>query len=262
VSEGAPRLDGATVVVTRRRDDVAALIERLETAGARAACTPMIHFAPPADPAPLAAARQQIADFDWLVLTSRYAARALLEALPAAATERPRVAALGKSTAAVVAELGWAVDLDVGGAGADALAEQLIARHALDGSRVLYPLSSLARSKLPAILQQAGADVRQVVAYQTLPPEPAARAELARNLDATQVLLVFASPSAVQHADAVVSAHAIATWSSLRVISIGPTTSRALRELGAQHISEAQQPDDDGLMDAIAAAWAAIGDSD
>jgi uroporphyrinogen-III synthase len=261
MSAEAP-LRGATVVVTRRPEDVEALVARVEAAGAQAVCAPMICFAPPAEPGPLVQARQQLRGFDWLVLTSRYAARALLEGVPAPAQQRPRVAALGKSTAQVIRALGWTIDLDGGGAGADALAAQLAQRQELVGRRVLYPRSSKARSQLPDTLRQAGATLHEVEAYQTLPPEPWARAQLASHLGATGRLFVFASPSAVEHTDEIVATQAEQqgasgeqTWATLRAVSIGPTTSRALRRVGTPRLFEAPSPDDDGLLEALVRAW-------
>jgi len=258
-------LEGVTVVVTRRPEDVGGLTARVQEAGGGVLCVPMIEFTPPADPTPLERARARVAEYDWLVLTSRYAARALLAELPVPAEGRARVAALGKSTAELINALGWPVDVDGGGEGADALAERLASEQDLAGAALLYPRSNLARSRLPATLRRAGAKVREVEAYRNQPPGPQARDAILRSLDAGPAVYVFASPSAAQHLDAILAERERAggaardmVWSRLVTVSIGPTTTRALRQLGAGRRCEASTPDDDGLMAALRVAAAYI----
>ncbi|MFH1812210.1 MAG: uroporphyrinogen-III synthase [Pseudomonadota bacterium] len=250
-------LQGRVVVITRRREDAPALVQSLEAQGARVHCIPMIRFAPPDDTTVLAQARERVADHDLLVLTSKQAVRAFLHALPPPSSAL-RVVAVGHSTAEAIRDLGWPVHVEGTGEGGEALAQQLVQQGGLDGTRVLYPVSSLARSGLPATLREAGARVDEVVAYQTLPPTLDTCAALWPLLDDTRALFVYASPSAAAHLEQLArDHHSPVPWTAHTCISIGPTTTRALRQLGALQVFEASRPDDEGLLDALARAASA-----
>jgi uroporphyrinogen-III synthase len=107
----------------------------------------------------------------WLVFTSRHAARIFLAGLAAPRGKRPLVAAVGGSTREEILRAGWPVDLEGAGRGASALAKELAQRSDMRGATVLHPRSSLAGDDLAALLGEAGAVVRGVEAYRTLPAE-------------------------------------------------------------------------------------------
>ncbi|MBD3334578.1 MAG: TetR family transcriptional regulator [Candidatus Eisenbacteria bacterium] len=247
-------LRGARVLVTRRAEESEELLEGIRRLGGRAACLPMLRIGPPEDPFPLRDARRSIDRFQWIVLTSRNGARALLDGIAPPAPVRPRVAAVGDATAEAIQMAGWPVDLLAAGRGGAALAEALRAREDLTGCRIAYPASQLARSELPQILHDAGAQVELIPAYRTLPPEvhelPEAQELHPGDLD----IAVFASPSAAKHFRRLVPrAEEILRRTDL--VSIGATTSAALQAAGAVSVIEAQQPSPSGLLDAVLEAW-------
>jgi uroporphyrinogen III methyltransferase/synthase len=140
--------------------------------------TPLIETVAPAQPTALVAAVAEIANYAWLVFTSRAAVAALLEQLLAAADARVlagvRLAAIGSDTAAALRDYGLRPDLVPSRESSDDLGRALVAqRSSSPAERVLLPRSDLADATLPDTLRGAGFIVDSVDAYRTrLPAEP------------------------------------------------------------------------------------------
>src|SRR5207247_1144648 len=90
---------------TRRREDNGPLAERLRGEGVDVIELPCLKTQPLADVSALAAAIGRLRPDDWLVVTSRPGA----DAVARAARPAPRVAAIGRATAARLADHGIAV---------------------------------------------------------------------------------------------------------------------------------------------------------
>src|SRR5688572_25662711 len=176
-------------------------------------------------------ALQHVQQFSWIVFASRRAVAAVMQRLP----DQPagvRIAAVGKSTAQVLRQRGWQVDVVPDEAEAGGLVTML-ASQVQAGTRVLYPASSRALPTISKGLAQLGVEVTQVEAYRT---EPAALdvAECRGWIERDGVgAVTFASPSAVIELE-----HALGKTDLDRLlagataIAIGATTSRALAERG------------------------------
>jgi len=244
-------LKGARVLLTRQEDDSRSLARRIEDLGGSVECIPMIEFAQPSDPGPLAQMRDRIADFDWIALTSRRAARAFLDGLPVSASSRPSIAAVGASTAAEIERNGWPVDLVSVGAGAGDLADDLIALGGIEEKTIAYPCSNLSRDEFARRAMDAGArSVAMVEAYRVVAPKIDME-----NLGETEFdIVVFTSPSGSRNY-ARLFFERTGSLEEIQPVSIGPTTTTALLELGAGWVKEAQTQNDVGLLEAVAEAW-------
>ncbi|MFQ5537828.1 MAG: uroporphyrinogen-III synthase [Gemmatimonadota bacterium] len=240
-------LAGATVVTTRTRDPEDPLVRRLQESGARVRVWPTLHFAPTSQPRLLAEAAQRMDDYDWVVFTS---ARAV-EPMAAAAGHAPdtaRVAAVGRATAAALEAAGWPVHL-TGGGGAAALARAvaaLLPDRRAGNARVLFPAGSLARPTLEEILEEAGAGVRRVEAYRTLPARPDPD-QVAADLHCGVDVVTFASPSAVDALFDALPPEVGALLDATPMVAIGSTTLEALRERGRTHATQAPEASWDGV---------------
>jgi uroporphyrinogen-III synthase len=248
------RLDGARVLLTRRMEDVGDLASRITALGGHVTCAPMIQIAPPSDPRPLEECRGRIGEYDWVALTSRHAARALLGNLPFPGSGKPRIAVVGASTAEAVRKENWDVNVEASGRGAAALAEVLADKHEVRGANILYPTSNLGRDDLDQRLEVAGARITRIEAYRTIQPEDPPREDLERMRSGGFDITVFASPSAVANFGQLAGVSSLAA-ETLVTVSIGTTTSAALREAGARRIVEAKRPDTESLLDAVREAW-------
>ncbi len=252
----ATRLAGKSIAVTRARHQAPALEALIRDYGGEPIAFPCIAIAPPTDPRLLEARLRQLADFDWLLLTSGNCARAIADCRPGIGDELAeidiRVGAAGPATAAEVRRrLRRESDFVPVESGAGQLARSL----PLGGSRrVLLPQSDIADSSTAEVLRGRGAHVTAVVAYRTV--IGAGGADLPAMLSRGQIdALSFTSPSAVAFFRRRCPA-ADALW--LPAACIGPATAAAARELGFQHIVTPAQP---GLSDMMAALAAFLASS-
>lgn len=253
------QLAGARVLLTRQVDDSVDLAEKIRSQGGEVTSLPMVRIAPPDDPEPLRRARDGIAAFDWVILTSRHAVQALLHGLGVPKGKRPKVAAVGESTAEMIRREGWPLDLVSSGRGGVALAEEIAERERITGLTILYPCSSLAGDDMAHRLETTGARVTSVAAYRTLPPDAsdaAVKRVSAEIHEGCVDIVVFASPSAVRHLREVVSGEEF--LQRLTAVSIGKTTAAAAKAEGMTRVVEASQPNTEGLFQAVKLAWSEL----
>jgi len=243
-------LHGEVVAVTRARAQASGLAQRLRELGAEVVETPAIRIAPrPLEGALLEAVRR-IGEYRLVCLTSPNGVRLLFDALAetghdARALAAATVAAIGSGTAA---------ELERHGVRADVLPERFVAEAlvealdpiAVEGRRVLVARAAEARSVLPDALRGRGAEVDEVVLYQTV-AEPLGDAERAALGRATYV--TFTSSSTVRF----LLESGLRPPESARVVSIGPVTSATAEEHGLTVHVEAERHDVDGLVDALVA---------
>ena len=241
---GGP-LAGRRILVTRGITQAATLADALRARGAAVVEIAAVEIAPPADDAPLCAAMAAIADYDWLLLTSANAVRAVA-ALESTLPGRLRLASAGPATTrAACGELrGAAIAAEAGDPfGGEALARSLSAFD-LTGARVLFPVSDRSPAALAEVLRGRGARVDVVVAYRTVAPEGTAervKEALRSGVDA----IAFASPSAVDALSEVAEAREVAA------IAIGTTTADAARAAGFARVAVAARATADGLAEAV-----------
>jgi uroporphyrinogen III methyltransferase / synthase len=251
-------LAGKRIVVTRAREQAHDFIQYLREMGAEVLLMPTVAFAPPDDWAPVDAALQQSAQFDWVLFTSRNAVgffcqrwRELELDLDLFQLAKPLIAAVGPATAQVASENGLRVDYVAKANTGKALAAEM--RLSLSGKSVLLPRSDRADDRLPDALREAGAFVTTVVAYRTSAPESLDPEILARLRLAEVDAISFASPSAFHNlARFIGSSEELASLSQrVPFAAIGPTTARALRDAGVRVAMEAVEPSPACLADAI-----------
>ena len=244
-------LAGRRIVITRAEGQGGEFAARLGALGAEAIEFPTISIRPAADFAPLDAAIARLGEYDWLIFTSANGVRFFAERLKAPPKDlRAKVCAIGPATRRAVEELGLTVDIVPREYVAESLVEAF-AGEDLSGKRVLLPRAAVARDVAPEALRARGAVVDVVEAYRTVIPEDAA--ERAREIFGVRKpdWITFTSSSTVNNFVAAAGRKALA---GVRVASIGPVTSRTLREHGVAVDVEAPVYTTDGLIEAIIAA--------
>jgi uroporphyrinogen III methyltransferase/synthase len=248
---------GKTVVVTRTRQQASDLSRKLADMGAAVIEAPTIELAPPGDWTPVDQALRAAGTFDWIVFTSangvRYTKERLLQiGLDARAFGSAGIAAIGSATrAAATGELSLLVNLCPDQFVAEALAEELILR-GVAGKRFLLLRADIARPILREKLIAAGAAfVQDVVVYETkiaaaLPPR------LVSALEAGEVAwITFASGGTVRNFAQLLGPDYRRRLAGVKLASIGPITTAALRELGLEPTVQAETFDIDGLVAAM-----------
>ena len=227
------------VLVTRPAGASDPLVAELESRGYRVSAVPTVTTRR------LEVEWPDLERYDWVVLTSA----AGVDALP----ETPagmRWAAVGDATADALRARGVTVDLVPAESNGAALA------HALPnpkGARVLLVRASQADRDLPEALQQLGAVVDEVTAYETVEGPVESAGDLRRALEQKDLAaVVFASGSAVR------GFARLGGSTELPAITIGPRTSAVARGAGFRVVAEAEGPSVQQLASAVTEAIPAV----
>jgi len=251
-------LVGRRVLVTRAAHQAGKLSEELRALGAEPVEVPVLEIRPPASFEPLDAALRQLESYDWLILTSANAVRALVErasflSLSLGKMAPSQVAAVGEATACGARKAGLKVAFVPEAYVAECLVEGLLQslQNQTSSQRILLARAAVARDVIPDALRTAGAVVDVVDAYRNHLPEAAPeqlRQALRTGLDAA----TFTSSSSATHLAEAASAAKVAwPFAAVSAISIGPITSQTLRELGWEPAVEAVPSDIPGLVAAV-----------
>ena len=249
-------LEGKRIVVTRAPEQARDMVLHLEAMGATVLLFPAVSFSEPADTAGLDRSIRSLAGFDWILFTSANAARFFAARCRKLGVEPKhrgghRCAAVGPATAEAVAGEGFSVDHVAQEFTSSALASELSAM--LSGRTILLPRSQRARRDLPDALRAAGAEVVDVIAYNTggaanIDPEVM---RAVRNGDVDVVS--FFSPSAVENMRGDLGDERFASLAARAAFAaVGPVTAAALRSAGARVAIEAPQATAGAMGDAIA----------
>ena len=238
MAEASPSaLDGRRIVITRSAAQSEMLAKELSARGAIPVVLPLVSFADPDDFAPLDRAIEEIQQFDWIILTSAQAVRAVvkrgeeLERSLMRSGSKLRIASVGPVTAEAARHAGLPVEYVAETHTGAALAEELGDR--LQGAKVFLPRSDRANPDLPAALKRRGAQVTEVIAYRTLKPTDVDQRNLRQMAEGAADAVLFFSPSAVQHFAELFGGEQLrALQDKLAITAVGPVTASVLRQAG------------------------------
>jgi uroporphyrinogen-III synthase len=208
------------VIVTRAQGQTEPLARRIEQLGLEVVRCPLIELQP------IGPAQLDVEGYDWVVVTSPFAARELLRR---ASDALSNVAAIGPGTAAALADGGVEPAL----VPTVSTQEGLLAELPHPAGRVLFAGAERAR---PLLAEQLDADVVPLYRTTALRPDPPPEGDL----------VVLASASAAEALGAL--------GLELPAVSIGPETTRAAEAADVNVVEEASPHDLDGLVDAVARA--------
>ena len=238
MAEASPSaLDGRRIVITRSAAQSEMLAKELSARGAIPVVLPLVSFADPEDFAPLDRAIEEIQQFDWIILTSAQAVRAVvkrgkeLERSLIRSGHKLRIASVGPVTAEAARQAGLPVEYVAETHTGAALAEELGDR--LQGAKVFLPRSDRANPDLPPALQRRGAQVTEVIAYRTLKPTDVDQRNLRQMAEGAADAVLFFSPSAVQHFAELFGGEQLrALQDKLAITAVGPVTANVLHQAG------------------------------
>ncbi len=257
-------LEGRTLVITRSEDRGEGLRTSLEDLGARVVSIPAIRFGPPKDPSPLSAALDELDRFRWLLFTSATAVQFFFAAargrgIPLDRFASLRIGVVGPATASALTHFSLRATRIAAAGDAASLAAALVGPTASeplgDADHCLLPQADLARGELADALRAAGVPVTSVTAYETQAEDPERVKPFLTALEGEEPIdgIVFASPSALRSFLAMTHPHGehAIREKPIRVFSIGPTTSAAIRERGMHVAREAAPHTTEALVAAI-----------
>ena len=229
-------LAGRRVAVTRSRAQASELVALLEAEGALVAEAPAIELLSRAGMPELCEA--VAAPADWWAFSSANGVHAAMETLAAMGLDSRALAgrllaAVGEATAAALAGYGLRADFVPEGAFSSALAEL----PADPGETVTVFQSNLSPPDLCLALEARGLSVRPVTAYENRPvPLTEEQLTAVREADA----ITFTSSSTAKNLREALGDDAASLGAAL--ISIGPSTSTAVRECFGRVDAEAASP--------------------
>ncbi len=242
------KLDGLRIVVTRAAHQAEELAVPLRERGAEVLLLPAIAIAPPTDRCALEQAAADADQFDWIVFTSANAIGAFVASLGhAPGGLRARVATVGSATRAAAASAGFTVSLTPEKYFAEALVESF-GQENLAGQRVLIPSAAVTRDVVAPALRARGAIVDVVEAYRNVIPDGAAARAWGIFREPFPDWVTFASSSAVDNLVRLAGAHKLVR---VKIASIGPVTSAAVRAHGLEVAAEAVPQNLEGLVESI-----------
>jgi uroporphyrinogen III methyltransferase/synthase len=246
-------LFGQRILVTRSTEQAPEFTAKLTELGAEVLVQPAIEIGPPKSYEEVDRIIHTLADFDWIVFSSRNGVHYFLDRLAALGLDARqlaniKIAAIGPGTAAALKQQHLNCDLIPAEYRAESLAESLHGEVA--GSSVLLVRASRGRDTLCDMLRNDGAEVTQVVAYvsrDVAQVEPVVAAALA----AGEVDWITVTSSAIGRSLVTLLGSALG---QAKVASISPITSGALSTLDVIVAVEAQDHSLDGLIAAITAS--------
>ncbi len=248
-------LTGKKIVVTRARAQSDKLAKMLEDLGAAVIEFPTIEIKPISPPPPI----PPLSGFDWIVLTSVNGVTTFLDALNRGHADGDlrncRVCAVGPGTTSALRDRGVKVDVtasDYRQEGAlDVLQET---DPLLGGKHFLLPKGDLAREFLPEELRKLGAQVTELVVYQTVSvaTDPA---KVRAMIDARPDAVTFTSGSTARNFAQIVGAENLQRMNGVLFAAIGPETAAAARACDIPVYLEPAQHDLQALVRALAKAF-------
>lgn len=252
-------LAGCSVLVTRAREQAAALARPLERLGAEVLYFPVIEVVEPADMSPVDNAIRHLESYDWLVLTStngvdKFFDRLALVAPGTSALGAVKVAVVGSATGAALTARGVEPSLVPTDFRGEGLVEEFKAQGVGPGTRILIARAEEAREVLPQALREMGAEVDVITTYRVVSAPPGR--DVAARLKAGEVdIASFASGGTFgRFLEALVAAglDLPEVMGSLQIASVGPVTTEAIVSAGYVVAIEAEESTMESLASAIA----------
>lgn len=251
-------LKGQTILVTRAAEQSSQFTHLLLEEGANVIEMPALAIRPPSSWQALDDAIANLAQFDWLILTSANGVEYFFKRLAtlgkdARALAGVKIAVVGKKTAAFLKQQGLQPDFIPPEYVADSLYDQF--PETLEGKKILFPrVETGGREILVKELNQRGATVVEVAAYESGCPkiiDPQAETALQEH---KINIITFASSKTVQNFYTLIqqiSSSPLTLLENVCLASIGPQTSKTCLELLGRVDLEAKEYTLEGLTDAI-----------
>ncbi len=250
-------LFGRRIVVTRTRTQASQLSSRLSELGAEVMEIPTIKVVAPDDPQALVDGIMSLNTYSWLVFTSpngvefffKYFFQAFEDLRDLGGT---RIAAVGPATEAKLKELHLKVDVKPDKYVTAEVAKAINRFESVENLNILLARAQKANPELPGELEALGAIVDDVACYQTVPETADVSGAAEKMTDVGADWITFTSSSTVENFHARFDLpDLIETYPELKLASIGPETSKAIRALGLEPTIEAGEHTIKGLVAAL-----------
>jgi uroporphyrinogen-III synthase len=250
----AGSLRGKRILVTRAAEQAESFSAKIRARGGQPVEIPVLAFRRPEDPSEIETALQYLQDYRWVVFTSANGVRYFFQILREAGFDYP----VGVKTAVVGQKTFRA--LQKYGVNADLIPEQFVAESLLErlksevrsGDAVLMPRGNLARKKLSEELSEFGANVTDLVVYETVVNRDGGKTLNTLLKDRRLDMVTFTSSSTVKYFLELLEERGGRKYlDDVKIACIGPITAKTANEHGLAPGIIADQYTVDGLLDAI-----------
>lgn len=246
-------LFGKRIVVTRTRHQAGGLTKQLSKLGADVIELPTIKMVEPKNLLEFGELVQDCYTYDWIVFSSPNGVEAFFKMFyklysDARSIGPAKIAVIGPGTAEKVKEYHMAVDLmPEKKFVAEGLIEKFKKDEHMEHLKVLWVRAEDAREVIADGLNKMGAIVDEALAYRTVPERDDNQAAIARMTEEGADVITFTSSSTVECFFAL----GLELPKGVKIASIGPVTTDALKERGLKPHIEAQEYSIPGLIKAI-----------
>ncbi|HZZ00120.1 MAG TPA: uroporphyrinogen-III C-methyltransferase [Candidatus Baltobacteraceae bacterium] len=251
-------LFGKRILVTRPIAQALDVAAALRARGAEPVVAPTIAIVPPDDLRPAHRAIDELAQYKWVVFTSRNGVEAFFSRLSSLDADTrylgaTKVAAIGSKTAQALQRFGVRPDLIPAEFVGEEIARALIEAARL-GDRVLIYRAQEARDVLPQMLADAGLKTTVVAAYKTIFADDP---EFTSKVGGCHAI-TFSSPSTIAGYSALLGgvAHALKASRGKTIVCIGPITAQAARDAGLHVDAVAREYTAEGVIAALESHFA------
>jgi len=250
-------LFGRRVVVTRAREQAADFVRQLTELGADVLEIPAIKTVPPDGRENVVDALLGLHAYNWLVFTSANGVAAFFDLFFKRFKDlrdlgAVRLAAVGPATAAKLRELHLEVDVMPDEALGKNVAAAIHKFESVENLKICLLRAETANPDLPRALEELGAIVDDIAVYKTVAEteDPGNAGAALRESGADWI--TFTSGSSVEHFHARFDLpKLVKQFPALKLASIGPETSQAIRALGLESAIEAKEHTTEGLISAL-----------
>jgi uroporphyrinogen-III synthase len=250
-------LAGKTVLITRGEQQAKEFAEKIEALGGQPISIPLISFQLPENREAVKVALSQLPSYDWIIFTSQNGVEyffQLLQEENIAVSKMPQIAAVGEKTEQALKHRGVKVDLVPPEFVAESLAEAM-KPFVNKGTKILFPRGNLARTVLRNELHKQGADVTDIIVYENIPNEEAAK-KLPVMLEQNELdIITFTSSSTVRNFAALIEQTGLKEKIAHTIIAcIGPITKKTAIQLGLPvHVCPEKHYTIEGMLEEIVA---------
>lgn len=246
-------LFGKRIIVTRTRRTAGTLSSKLRKLGADIIEIPTTRIEKPSDEMAFGELVMDAHRYDWLIFSSPNGVERFFKIFfkiykDAREIGGAKIAAIGPGTAAKIKEYHLAVDLLPEKSVAESLAEAFEKMgSSIENLTMLWVRPEQARRVLPDRLNASGVILDEAIAYRSVADTDDITGALQRFKHEGADIITFTSSSSVEGFLNL----KLELPKDLRIVSIGPATSRTLKAAGLKVDIEAKQHNIDGLIEAI-----------
>lgn len=247
-------LFGKNILVTRPKGQEKGFCQLLSREGANPIRFPGIKILPPSSYEIIDKKLNNLKEYDWIIFTSVNGVEYTLERLfelgkDVRALAGVKIIAIGSKTAKKLREHGLRVDYIPDEYRSEAILDKFSEKD-LTGQKFLLPRADIARDILAEGLNDLGAKVDDITAYQV--KKRGVDSKLVSKLKKGEVdIITFTSPSIVRNIIATIGDDYKQLLSGVEIVCIGPVTAKQAKDLGLNVDIVAKEYTIEGLYNAI-----------